>query len=153
MINTIRITILIFFIMLSGCEYKPILSSNNSNFAIAEIKFVGEKKIATKINNSLKIYNNTKDKNKFYNLEIYANKEKNIITRDAKGNPKIFEIKILIDLVVLENNEIKNKKKIVKNFTYNNNSNKFDLKQYEKNIENNLMDEIISEIILHLHSM
>ena len=119
------------------------LAKNNSNFAITEIKFVGEKKIATKINNNLKIYNNTKDKNKFYNLEIYANKEKNIITKDTKGNPKIFEIKILLDLVVLENNEIKNKKKIVKNFTYNNNSNKFDLKQYEKNIENNLMDEII----------
>ena len=139
--------------MLSGCEYKPILSSNNSNFAITEIKFVGEKKIATKINNNLKIYNNTKDKNKFYNLEIYANKEKNIITKDAKGNPKIFEIKILIDLVVLENNEIKNKKKFVESFTYNNNSNKFDLKQYEKSIETNLIGKIISEIILHLHSI
>ena len=139
--------------MLSSCEYKPIFSTNKSNFAITEIKFVGEKRIASKINNNLKIYNNTEDKNIFYNLEIYANKEKNIITRDAKGNPKLFEIKILIDLVILENNEIKNKKKIVKNFTYNNNSNKFDLKQYEKNIENNLMDEIISEIILHLYSM
>ena len=90
--------------MLSGSEYKPIFSSNKSNFAITEIKFVGERKIASKINNNLKIYNNTKDKNKFYNLEIYANKEKNIITKDAKGNPKIFEIKIIIDLVVLENN-------------------------------------------------
>ena len=34
---------------MSGCEYKPILSSNNSNFAITEIKFVGEKRIASKI--------------------------------------------------------------------------------------------------------
>ena len=139
--------------MLSGCEYKPIFSTNKSNFAITEIKFVGEKKIATKINNNLKIYNNTKDKNRFYNLEIYANKEKNIITKDSKGNPKIFETKILVDFVVLENNEIKNKKKFVKNFTYNNNSNKFDLKQYEKSIEDNLINEIVSKIILHLHSM
>jgi len=153
MISTIRITILIFFIMLSGCEYKPIFSTNKSNFAITEIKFVGEKKIASKINNNLKIYNNTENKNIFYKLEIYVNKEKNIITKDSKGNPKIFETKILVDFVVLENNEIKNKKKFVKNFTYNNNSNKFDLKQYEKSIEDNLINEIVSKIILHLHSM
>ena len=152
MINTIRIAILIFFITLSGCEYKPIFSTNKSNFAITEIKFVGEKNIATKINNNLNIYNDTEGKSIFYNLEINANREKNILTRDTKGNPKIFEIKILIELVIFENNEIKSEKEIEKNFTYNNNSNKFDLKQYEKSIENNLISEIISEIILHLHS-
>jgi len=153
MINVSKIIVLIFFIILSGCGYEPILSNNKSNFAITEIKFVGEKRIASKINNNLKIYNSTKNKNIFYSLEIYAKKEKNILTKDLKGNPKIFEIKILIDLTIIENNEIKSKKKFVKNFTYNNNSNKFDLRQYEKNIEDNLINEIITNIILHMYSI
>ena len=70
MINLFKITILFFFIILASCGYKPIFSAKNSNFAITEIKFVGEKNIASKIGNNLKIYKNTKNKEQFYTLEI-----------------------------------------------------------------------------------
>tara|TARA_B100000427_G_C15455332_1_gene571527 strand:- start:119 stop:580 length:462 start_codon:yes stop_codon:yes gene_type:complete len=153
MINLFKITILFFFIILASCGYKPIFSAKNSNFAITEIKFVGEKNIASKIGNNLKIYKNTKNKEQFYTLEIFSNKEKNIVSKDSKGNPIIFETKISVDLTVLENGEVKNTKAIIKSFTYNNSSNKFSLKQYEKDIENNLISEIASTIILHLHSI
>ena len=153
MINLLKITILFFFIILASCGYKPIFSAKNSNFAITEIKFVGEKNIASKIGNNLKIYKNTKNKEQFYTLEIFSNKEKNIVSKDSKGNPIIFETKISVDLTVLENGEVKNTKAIIKSFTYNNSSNKFSLKQYEKDIENNLISEIASTIILHLHSI
>ena len=151
--NIIKIALLLFCIVLSSCGYKPIVSAKNSNFAITNIKFVGEKNIASKINNNFKIYKNTEGKKKFYDLEIFINKQKNIVTKDSKGDPQIFEIVISADLVVLENNEVKNKKKILKSFTYNNSSNKFNLKNYEKSIEGNLVDEIVSAIILHIHAI
>ena len=151
--NILKIALLIFCIVLSGCGYKPIVSAKNSNFAITNIKFVGEKNIASKINNNFKIYKNTEGKNKFYDLEIFINKEKKIVTKDSKGDPQIFEIVISADLIVLENSEVKDKKTILKNFTYNNSSNKFNLKRYEKSIEDNLIDEIVSSIILHIHAM
>ncbi len=148
-----KIILLIFLIFISGCGYKPILSTKDSNFAITNIKFVGDKSIATKIKNNFEIYKDTENKSKFYDLEILLNKEKKIITKDSKGNPKIFEIFVSANVVVLENNEIKNKKTISKSFSYNNSSDKFSLKRYEKNIEDNLIEEIVSSIILHIYSI
>tara|TARA_B100001250_G_C19184656_1_gene522496 strand:- start:62 stop:526 length:465 start_codon:yes stop_codon:yes gene_type:complete len=148
-----KIILLIFLIFISGCGYKPILSTKDSNFAITNIKFVGDKSIATKIRNNFEIYKDTENKSKFYDLEILLNKEKKIITKDSKGNPKIFEIFVSANVVVLENNEIKNKKTISKSFSYNNSSDKFSLKRYEKNIEDNLIEEIVSSIILHIYSI
>ena len=153
MITNKRFLILIIFILLSGCGYKPIFSSNKSNFSISEIKFVGEKSIATKINNNLKIFKNVENKSIFYELEIYSEKKINILTKDSKGDPKMYNMTITIDLTVLENNEIKSKKKFNESFSYNNSSNKFSLKQYEKNIESNLIDKIVSKINLHLYSL
>ena len=148
-----KIILLIFLIFISGCGYKPILSTKDSNFAITNIKFVGDKSIATKIRNNFEIYKDTENKSKFYDLEILLNIEKKIITKDSKGNPKIFEIFVSANVVVLENNEIKNKKTISKSFSYNNSSDKFSLKRYEKNIEDNLIEEIVSSIILHIYSI
>ena len=148
-----KIVLLIFLIFTSSCGYKPILSAQDSNFAITNIKFVGDKSIVSKIRNNFEIYKDKENKSKFYDLEIYLNKEKKIITKDSKGNPKILEILVTSNIVVLENNEIKNKKTISKSFSYNNSSDKFSLKRYEKNIENNLIEEIVSSIILHLHAI
>ena len=60
---------------------------------------------------------------------------------------------ISINLNILENDEIKNKKTFIESFTYNNSSNKFDLAQYEKNIQDNLINEIVSKIVIHLYSL
>ena len=65
----------------------------------------------------------------------------------------IFEIQISVDLTILENNKIKNKKNFKESFTYNNSTNKFDLKRYEKNIEDNLIKKIITKITLYLYSI
>ena len=42
-------------------------------------------------------------------------------------------------------------RKIIDSFTYNNNSNKFELAQYQKNIEKNLTNKIAEEIIVFLN--
>ena len=42
----------------------------------------------------------------FYSLEINANQKQNVISKDAKGDPKIFEMQISIELTILENNKI-----------------------------------------------
>ena len=68
-------------------------------------------------------------------------------------NLEIFEIQISVDLTILENNKIKNKKNFKESFTYNNSTNKFDLKRYEKNIADNLIKKIITKITLYLYSI
>ena len=59
----------------------------------------------------------------------------------------------MVNLTILENNKIKNKKDFKESFTYNNSTDKFSLKQYEKNIVENLVEEIVAKIIIYLYSI
>ena len=153
MINSKKITIIIFFLLLLSCGYKPIFSSSEANFSITEIKLFGKINIGSKIKKNLNIYKNAENKSIFYSLKINSDRKKIIIIKDAKGDPKILEMQILVDLTILENNKIKNKKNFKESFTYNNSTNKFDLKRYEKNIEDNLIKKIITKITLYLYSI
>ena len=153
MINSKKITIIISFLLLISCGYKPIFSSSKANFSITEIKLFGKINIGSKIKKNLNIYKNVENKSIFYSLKINSDQKKNVASKDAKGDPKIFEIQILVDLTILENNKIKNKKNFKESFTYNNSTDKFSLKQYEKNIEENLIEKIGEKIIIYLYSI
>ena len=56
------------------------------------------------------------------------------------------------NIKIYSNDEITNQKNISKDFSYKNTSNKFDLKQYEKTIEDNLIKIIKEDIILLLYN-
>ena len=60
-------------------------------------------------------------------------------------------MEINLNLEVLKNNISKSKINFKETFEYNNQSNKFDLKQYENNIQNNLLNKITDDIIKHLY--
>ena len=64
-----------------------------------------------KLKKNLNIYKNAENKSIFYSLKINTDQKKKVISKDAKGDPKIFEMQISVDLTILENNKIKNKKK------------------------------------------
>ena len=153
MINSKKITIIISFLLLLSCGYKPIFSSGKASFSITEIKLFGKKNIGSKIKKNLNIYKNVKNKSIFYSLKINSDQKKSVVSKDEKGDPKIFEIQVLIDLTILENNKIKNKKNFKESFIYNNSTDKFSLKQYEKNIEENLIKKIVEKIIIYLYSI
>jgi hypothetical protein len=153
MINSKKITIIISFLLLLSCGYKPIFTSSKASFSITEIKLFGKKNIGSKIKKNLNIYKNVENKSIFYSLKINSDQKKSVVSKDEKGDPKIFEIQVLINLTILENNKIKNKKNFKESFTYNNSTDKFSLKQYEKNIEENIIEKIVEKIIIYLYSI
>ena len=153
MINFKKIVIIISFLLLLSCGYKPIFSSSKANFSITEIELFGKKNIGSKIKKNLNIYKSSENKNIFYSLKINSNQKKNIVSKDAKGDPKIFEIQVLVNLTILENNKFKSKKDFKESFSYNNSTDKFSLNQYEKNIEDNLIEKIVAKIIIYLYSI
>ena len=141
--------LLLIFIFLVNCNYKPILSSTETGFSIDKIEFLNTNKINSKLEKQLSIYQKNKNKKKFYDLVIDINKNKTVSLRDTAGNPKIFIITISVSIDVLENNN----KIIEENFSYNNKKNKFDLNRYEKTIENNIINKLSERIISYLHSI
>ena len=143
--------VLLFFILVN-CGFEPIYSPKKSNFNIGEIKITNKNKFNSIIMNNLKNISNNESQNKF-DLIINSEKKKIISSKDAKGNPQLLTMIISIKVQIIKDNVIKNTKNFSQNFSYLNNSNKFSLTQYEKDIEKNLINKIIENIKTYLLSL
>jgi len=135
------------FFFLTNCGYEAVLNNQNYQFSINVNKINGDQKINSLIINRLK---QLEKNEKIYNLSLTSNKEKLIISKDSKGDPSIFEIKINVNYVVKKDEEILISNKINKKTTYNNITDKFELENYEKTIINNLVSEISDNIMLSI---
>ena len=147
--------IITFFCLLfitAGCGYNSIYSSNqNYAFNITNFELSGDRKINLRIKNNLENISNYKSPNE-YILKIKATKDKTAATKDSKGDTKIYNLIVSVEVKVFVDEKLLNKKIFKETFNYSNNSNKYELKQYEKNILNNLNDKIIDNIIIYLLS-
>lgn len=149
--NKSILLILLFFI-LANCGFEPIYSSKKSNFNIGEIKITNKNKFNSIIKNNLKNISNNESQNKF-DLIINSEKKRIISSKDTKGNPQLLTMIISVEVQIIKDNVIKNQKNFTQNFSYSNNSNKFSLAQYEKDIEKNLINKIIENINTYLLSL
>ena len=149
--NKSILLILLFFI-LANCGFEPIYSSKKSNFNIGEIKITSKNKFNSIIKNNLKNISNNESQNKF-DLIINSEKKRIISSKDTKGNPQLLTMIISIEVQIIKDNVIKNIKNFSQDFSYSNNSNKFSLAQYEKDIEKNLINKIIENINTYLLSL
>ncbi len=141
--------LLIIFFLISGCGYSPIFSDKNSDFSIVEIRIVGDNKINNIINNKLNYYKNSNSEN-FFSLDISTKLNKEISSKDSKGNPKTYNLNIIADISVKNNKGDISKKILSKSINYNNIDNKFDLKKFETKSKKNLAESISEEIIVYL---
>ena len=148
--NIIKILVLLFFI--TGCGYSPIFSSKESNFSIKELRSEGNKKLNNIISNRLNNYKNL-ESNNYYTVVISTNLEKEITSKDTKGNPKTFRLNIKSKINVKDLKGNLNEKLFSKSVNYNNKKNKFELKKYENEISANLAEKISEQIIIYLQSM
>ena len=80
-------------------------------------------------------------------------KNKNIIAKNTSGDPSIFKNTIVVDVKILTKDKFENNLKIIEGFNYNNNSNKFELKKYEKEIKNNLAKTVADKLIFKLSNI
>ena len=151
--KTLAKFVLVFMILgLTSCSYNPIFSEKNYNFEINEIVLTGEKDINKILREKFnRIKNNQNLEKKEYKLLINSKKERNIVSKNSKGDPLKFELIITVQYEIIFNENLILKKTIEKNNIYNNDSDLFKLEQSEKiiidNISGNISDKIISSII------
>ena len=144
-----KIFITFLFILLTSCDYTPIYSTENSKFKLNQIEVDGNKQINKLI--LRKIYRLQKtESNLIYDLDIISSEQINSISKDSKGNTTVLEMIISTNINVKKNNFIIKKYNFSENFTYKNNSNLFELKQYEKDIQNTMIEKIVENLILNL---
>ena len=144
-----------FFIFLllfiSSCGYQPLYVNDIKNIEFSKITFSGEENIGKKIINSLSIKENTLNKN-LDKLDV--NIAYNIEETSKNSLGQITTLRSTIDVNFTTRNENKNveTRNFSKNFSYQNKENKFELINYQNNIKNNLITELIQDIRLYLNT-
>jgi len=147
--------ILLFLFLLSSCGYEAIHSKKNSvnySFSVSELSFAGDRTVNLKIKEKLNNYTQNK-KDKDFILKISSTSEKIILAKNIAGDATYFKNKISINIEVLMNNKFESNFMIIESFNYNNISNKFNLKKYEKEIKNNLAEAAADKLIFKLSNI
>ena len=150
-----KIFTLLFLLTLSSCGYEAIDSKKNLinfDFSIGKLTFVGNRNINLKIKQKLNRYTLSK-KDKDFNLTISSKAQKETIAKDTSGDPIRFKNTIKINIEVSMKDDFKNNLQIIEDFSYNNIINKFDLKKYEREIENNLAETATDKLIFKLSNI
>ncbi len=153
--NLKKIITTLSFLLLLSCGYEPIYSkkqiNNNHDFSINNINLIGDNKVNQLLKNKLRKNLKNEKKSTEFNLNLNSRIEKTVTSKDKKGNPIRFSIKIMVNLQVFENKMLKGENNFEQKFEYNNRSNKFNLKKYEENIKDNLVTELSYKIIRYLN--
>ena len=139
------IVIFSYLTLLQSCGYKTIYSSNNLQFKINKIEY-SENNLNNQIVKIIKSFSNS-EASTSYNLEIKTKKEKRVVSKNSKGDPETYEIRIITEINIYnENNNYT--KSFNSQAKYKNNENKFKLKQYETEIEKQIIEKIVEQILL-----
>jgi hypothetical protein len=150
-----KIFTLLLFLLLSSCGYEAIYSKKNYtnyNFFISKLSFVGDRDINLRMKERLNNYT-LNEKNKNFALKVSNSSTKEIAAKNTLGDAVTFKNTIATNIEVSMNGGLKNSFVIVESFIYNNNSNRFNLKKYEKKIKSNLAETITDKLILRLSNI
>ena len=146
-----RIFLLIFIFLLASCGYQPLYSSKDLNkFSFKEIEILGDKNINRNLIASSFLKQD--DQNFTYEKLILKNNKKIIETsKNSKGQPESYRMTIDLEVTIINEQKTLKKKIFSKEFSYKNLDNKFDLYEYEINVQNDLINKITEELIIYLN--
>ena len=137
------------FFFLQHCGYSPIYSNVNNvkyNFNVIEIQ--GDENMNNLVLSQIKKYSNNSGA-KTYDLKIQTQYQKDVLTKNKKGEVTNFAIKTRIEFKIV--NTIKDQiflfEEKIKSTAIDN---QYELKKYENSIQNNFIESKLDELILNL---
>ena len=143
------IATLLTFIIFTSCGYTPIYSNKNFDFKLKNIISSKDNQLNSNVEKKLLVFSN-QESQKIISLKIDVQRKINILTKDPKGDPSRYEMIIDIKLETTYGQNQNVIRSFQEKFNYNTNSNRFELNQYEKEVENLLINKNIDRIIAYL---
>ena len=147
--------LLLFLLFLSSCGYDAIYSKKNStnySFSISKLNFIGDRDVNLKMKERLNSYTLNKE-NKDFKIKISSTSSKTVAAKDTTGDATSFKNTLIINVEISTNDKLKNSFVMSESFNYNNNSDKFSLKRYEREIKNNLAETISEKLIFKISNI
>jgi len=143
--------LLIFVFLLTNCNYQPIyINKSLNNVEFSKITINGDTDINRKIINSLSLKENEFD-DTLNNLLIESSYNIQETSKNSKGQVESFRSQIIVNLIINNKKETIINKNFIKDFSYANKENKYELVQYQNEIKNNLINKIIEDMILFIN--
>ena len=149
-----RIILITLLFFQTSCGYKIVNNLDNFKFNIIDYKLTGEKKINNILDKNFKRFEDNISQSTS-NFIVHANSSINrsITSKNSSGEALSYDLKIKIVLEIYENNNLLNKTIFNENISYDNLNSKFELKQYENILIQDLTNEMIYEINNKLNSV
>ena len=140
-----KLKLIFIFLFLTSCGYTSLYKDyNKKQILVKEKIFRGESSLDNKIYNKLNLQESTDSS--AYIIEINSNKKTELLSKNKSGEAKIYKMTISSQIIVKQEGITLINKKIFENITYNNMGNKFDLLRYERNLEKNLINQIVDNM-------
>ena len=147
------ISVIILSITLTNCGFKTIYGSKGGNFDILEIINKNENKNSFAIEKMIKLLSN-QDAEKKVKLEMDYKQTFTTILKNNKGDPSKKKLSIAVNLIVKDqSNNFLTNKNFNEEFSYDVQSDKFNMAQYEDSITSNLNNKISNDIIFLLGTL
>ena len=145
-----KIFLIAIILFLNSCGYSPLYSSKDTNYKGNTLKKNVNNNFTDYINNRIQAFSND-EADKSLNISFDYNENIAVILKNSKGDPVKNRQNISINLSLFDSNDsLITSKEFSENFEYNIDDNKFNLKQYEKKIKFNLVEDITQQILIFL---
>ena len=143
-----KVLVLLVF-LITSCGYQPIYVGIDENETIfKKIILIGDKKINRRIISTIALKEDINHKTE-NEITFFSEKKINETSKDSKGKVLSYKMTINLNTKIKRNEDIK-ERSYSKSFSYNNKDNKFDLNEYQNQIEKNIIDEIIRDLIIFI---
>ena len=145
--------IFIIFLLLNACGYQSVNKIDKPNYNISKYEFLGNQQVNKILKKNFERNKSNINFEKEFEIIATSNLVKSKKSKDRAGEATNLTLEITVDLDIFQNGKKIKKITINENTNYNNNDNKFELKQFEKILINDLVNKIIYRIDLDLSSI
>ena len=148
----IKKIILFFLLILTSCGYQPLYKQVTSGYEFFDLKFEGDQNLSMRILDNLNIVENNLD-DTLNSLTIKSTLLINETSKDSKGQVQSYRSNLNIEVSIIKNQKVIQSQSFNESFSYNNKNTRFELLDYQKQVEEILIRKINNKIRLFLNKL
>ena len=148
----IKKIILFSLFLLTSCGYQPLYKQVTSGYEFFDLKLEGDQNLGMRILGNLNIVENNLD-DTLNSLTIKSTLLIDETSKDSKGLVQSYRSNLNIEVSIIKNQKIIQNQSFNESFSYNNMNTRFELLDYQKQVEEILIRKINNKIRLFLNKL
>ena len=148
----IKKIILLSLFLLTSCGYQPLYKQVTSGYEFFNLKFEGDQNLGMRILSNLNIIENNLD-DTLNSLTIKSTLLIDETSKDSKGLVQSYRSNLNIEVSIIKNQKIIQNQSFNESFSYNNMNSRFELLDYQKQVEEILIRKVNNKIRLFLNKL